>query len=409
MGLRILGSDAGSDLGKTGVMRHEGQRSRGGRLGRDHPEGLREDRRDDGHVGERDQLREVPVLERAGEERAGRGERLQLVAVVPEAHDDGPRVEVAERLEEDVDAFVAHELAEVQNLRLVAGEEGLEPFGVPLVGEALVRVAGVRRIGAALGEQVAKRLVARQRCEQLDVDSRRDDVHPVDVPDDLVEHLAGVLGADEDRLGTLERLPPPRRQLLVPAHRILELGAVRLHGEARAARGGDGAAEDHVVREDEIGGQALAERFRVRGHVPLALVGREVLYQLCLQALVLVEHERGQEPSDVGAHDPRAAEVVQVRMRLLREDGHVVPGAAPLAREGARVDVGAGASEQIAVPEEDAHRAHLHHSRGDMAGARHRTGLVRSGGSRARRAGRPPGSTCGPRRPTGRRAAPRSS
>ena len=70
-----------------------------------------------------------------------------------------------------------------------------------------------------------------------------------------------------------ERLSPPRRQLLVAAHRVLELGAVRLHGEARAARGGDRAAGDDVVREDEVGGKVLAERFRVRGDVSLALLG----------------------------------------------------------------------------------------------------------------------------------------
>ena len=42
----------------------------GGSLGRDHAERLGEDRRHDGDVGERQQVHEVPVLERPGEERA---------------------------------------------------------------------------------------------------------------------------------------------------------------------------------------------------------------------------------------------------------------------------------------------------------------------------------------------------
>src|SRR6266566_7330320 len=55
-------------LGKPGVARDEGRRFGCGGLGRDHPEGLRKDRRDDNRVNERKQVREVPVLERTGEE-----------------------------------------------------------------------------------------------------------------------------------------------------------------------------------------------------------------------------------------------------------------------------------------------------------------------------------------------------
>ena len=45
----------------------------GGGLGGDHPERLREDRRHDGRVGERQQVDEVAVLERAREERRAGG------------------------------------------------------------------------------------------------------------------------------------------------------------------------------------------------------------------------------------------------------------------------------------------------------------------------------------------------
>ena len=42
----------------------------------------------DGHVGERHEVDEVPVLERAGEERSRRRRALELGAIVAEADDD---------------------------------------------------------------------------------------------------------------------------------------------------------------------------------------------------------------------------------------------------------------------------------------------------------------------------------
>jgi hypothetical protein len=44
-------------------------------------------------------------------------------------------------------------------------------------------------------------------------------------------------------------------------------------------------------------------------------------------------------------------------VRLLAEDGDVVAEAAPRAGERARVDVRAGAPEEVAVPEEDLQKA----------------------------------------------------
>ena len=61
------------------------------------------------------------------------------------------------------------------------------------------------------------------------------------------------------------------------------------------------------------------------------------------------------EWSAAGHDDPRAAEVVALGMPLLADDGDVVAGVAPLARERARVDVGARTAEQVAVPEQDPH------------------------------------------------------
>ena len=109
-----------------------------------------------------------------------------------------------------------------------------------------------------------------------------------------------------------ERLAPPRRQLGVAAHRVLELGAVRLDRERRAGRGADRPAEQDVVREDEVGRQQLAQRRRVRLDVALALVAREVLEEPRLEPLVAVEHEDRQQRRRIsGPHDARAAEVVR--------------------------------------------------------------------------------------------------
>ena len=96
-------------------------------------------------------------------------------------------------------------------------------------------------------------------------------VHTVDVADDVLEHGANVLGADEHRLGAGERLCAPARELGPAAHRVLELRAVCLHRVARTARAADGAAEEHVVREDEVGRLERAERLCVGLDVRLAL------------------------------------------------------------------------------------------------------------------------------------------
>ena len=169
-----------------------------------------------------------------------------------------------------MDALVVEELPEVDDRRPVAGEELGQALGVPLVRQPLARVSGVGRVAPCLGEQPRERLLARARPPLVDVDSGRDLVHALDVPDDVLQHVPDVGRADEDGLGARERFPPPRRQARVAAHRVLELGAVRLDRVARAGRGPDGAAEEDVVAEDEVGRQQLADR----GGVALDPVGR---------------------------------------------------------------------------------------------------------------------------------------
>ena len=106
-------------------------------------------------------------------------------------------------------------------------------------------------------------------------------------------------------------------------------------------------------------GQLGANGRCVRLDPRVELRARAVLEQLHLVALVAVEHEGGQQAADIRPDDPCRADVVTLGMRLLAEDDDVVPRAAPLPREGARVDVRAGAAEEIAVPEQDAHGRHL--------------------------------------------------
>ncbi len=129
-----------------------------------------------------------------------------------------------------------------------------------------------------------------------------------------------------------------------------------LHGVGQAARATDGRSEQHVVREDNVGRLERAQRLRVRLHVRLALRGREVLQQPCLEPLVLVEHEhRQQSVRQLGHDDARTADVVILRVSFLADDRDVVSSAHPLARERARVDVRTGAAQQVAVPDKDPH------------------------------------------------------
>ena len=341
-------------------MPSDERRTAGGRgLRGHHAERLGEDRRHDAGAGERQQVHEVAVLQRAREQRARAGcLRLELGAVVAEADDHGARVDALERLEQDVDALVVEELAEVDDGRLVRREEPGKPFGIPLVRQSLLRVARIRRVAARFLEEAGERRRAAPRPELLDVHAGRDLVHAVDVADHLLEHGADMRRADEHRIRALEALPAPHLELRVAAHRVLELGAVRLDRVARAARCADRPAEQHVVREHDVGRQQLPERSRVRLDVALPLLGGQVLQSGRLEPLVAVDDEHGQQPiGQLRPHDARAAEVESLRMRLLADDDHVVARARPFARERARVDVRARAREQVPVPEQDPHRA----------------------------------------------------
>ena len=162
---------------------------RGGLRG-DHPEGFGKDRRRYGDLGERQQVDQVTVLERAREEHVHSGHALQLCPVVAEAHHDRLRVQALEHLEQQVYALVLEQLAHVDDRRARLREEGPEALGVARIGQALVGAAGVGRIAPSFLEQRRERLLARLRLEGLDVDAGRHLENSLLRPDHLLERAA---------------------------------------------------------------------------------------------------------------------------------------------------------------------------------------------------------------------------
>ena len=283
------------------------------------------------------------------------GGLLESRALGPEADDDRARLDPLERLEEETDSLLLAQLADVDDGRSFTGEELLQPLGVALIRIALPDAG---RVAAGLLEEPRQRLVPRFRPERVDVDARRDDADPLQVlarADDVLEHTPDVLRAGEDVARAAEALPRPGRQLLVPADGELELRPVRLDGERHAGGDPDRRTEEDVVHEQEVRRQVLAHR----GGVPLdpfvALGNSDLRQEARLQALVAVEDEDRQQAARVGPDERRSAQVDALWMRLLGEDDHLVPEAAPGPRERARVHVRAGPAEEVAVPDENLH------------------------------------------------------
>ncbi len=127
------------------------------------------------HVAERQQVAQVPVLERAGEERPG-GARASSSAGSRRSR-RRPRARRGRRAPRTGPGLpCSRSASEVEDGRPLLGEEAFEALGISFVGEALVAVHRVCRVGACLLEQRGERLVARLRPELLDVDARRHDL-----------------------------------------------------------------------------------------------------------------------------------------------------------------------------------------------------------------------------------------
>jgi hypothetical protein len=285
------------------------ERRRAGRcgLGCDHAERFREHGWHDRHVRQREQVGEMAVVQRTGEERPLGRLFLELPAIVAEANDHRARIELLERFEEHVDALVVQKLPEVDDGWRVGCEERRQPFRITLVRQAFARVPGIRRIGARLGEQSLQCELSRFGLELVHVDAGRNLVHAVDVTDDLLENVADVGRPDEHRPRGGERRAAPLNQVGIAAHGVLELGSMRLDGERKAARVSDRGAEQDVVREDHISGEVGADRGRVQGDIAVTFPAREVLEELRLDALIAVQHEDRQQAADVRPEDPRTS------------------------------------------------------------------------------------------------------
>ena len=169
----------------------------------------------------------MAVLEGAGEEDARPGLFLQVGSLGTEADDHRPRVEAAEGLQQQVDAFLAAELPDVEDRGGFAGQEIGKALRVVLVGRALVaRRRRVRRVETGLGDQACQGLLARLGQQFIDVHPGRHHPHPLLVgprPDHLAEHPAHVLGAGDDGSGRSERRARPRAEGGIAAHGVLEL------------------------------------------------------------------------------------------------------------------------------------------------------------------------------------------
>ena len=138
-----------------------------------------------------------------------------------------------------------------------------------------------------------------------------------------------------------------------------------LDAKGGAAGRSDGPAHQYVVGEHEIGRQQRAKRSRVRFDVRASLGLAEVLEELRLEPLVPIHDEHGQQPTrKIDGNRLRAAEVVLLRRAFLRDDDDLVSPAAPLTRERAGVDIRPGSSEEVTVPEQDAHRQHANSEAG---------------------------------------------
>jgi hypothetical protein len=99
---------------------------------------------------------------------------------------------------------------------------------------------------------------------------------------------------------------------------------MRLHPVLLPGRGADRAAEDDVVRKDDIGREMLPQGFGVRIDEVAPLGPREILDTTGLQILVPVDHEHRQDSPDVGSDDACAPEVELLGVRILGEDRNVV-------------------------------------------------------------------------------------
>ena len=287
---------------------------------------------------------------------AGGAAASSTAAIRPEADDDQTRIDVLHRLEQHLHALLLDQLPEIDDERAglwrgrrragralpSSGRRSSPPFGGSV---------------ARLGQQVCERNVSVPQPNLSTSTPGGTSMTRPTSSDDISSTSRMCCEPTNVDFRVGERGSRPLAELGTPAHRVLELGAVRLDAETRTTRRADRAAHQHVVGEYQVGRQELAKRRRVRVDIRTPLGLGEVLQELRIEPLVVVHDERGQQAArQIDRDRPRAAEVVLLGRPLLRDDDDVVPGAAPFTRERSRVDIRPGPSEQVPVPEQDPHR-----------------------------------------------------
>ena len=265
-----------------------------------------------------------------------------------------------------------------QRLRRLAGA----------AGEGGAVVGGGRGRGEALAQalQAGAGRGALARREAVDIHAGRAEPRAAGqlrVAHRLPQALRRVAGADQHAAGAGEALARERHEALrVALDGELERAAVDLHrvghAEPLQRAGEDHRAHHQVVGERDVGPHALGHLAH-RGHVALQVAVDlglvEVLERARLHALVAIGHVERQQARDVGPVDRHAGglaaglqrqlaavpvaggvdPVVGERVAVLAEQVDLVARARERLRERGVVDVGAGAPEQVAVEDEDAH------------------------------------------------------
>ncbi len=112
-----------------------------------------------------------------------------------------------------------------------------------------------------------------------------------------------------------ETLPPEALELRPPAHRVLELGAVRLDPERRTARPPTGAPSSTWLANTRSAGWSSRSASAFAATYASRSAGVKILQQPRLEALVAVEHERRQEPPRERRHDDAGTAEVVVAAR----------------------------------------------------------------------------------------------
>ena len=167
-------------------------------------------------------------------------------------------------------------------------------------------------VATRLLDERGERRLAGHGDELVDVDAGRHLVDALDVSDHVLEHPADVLGADVHGLRAGERLGTERSSSGRPRIEYSSSEPWAFTAKRAPLARATGRAHQHVVREDDVRGQQLAQRGTVRGDVRVTLLGREVPQQARVETLVRVEHEDGQQAvRQVGHDDARAGEVVR--------------------------------------------------------------------------------------------------